>query len=109
MTTRDEDRKRLQKLEHELAELRRQREERREPRENPHAAASHLVMRLLTDLGAGLVAGVLLGWGLDKWLHTNPWGIVLGSLLGLAAGVRNVLRTADSVSRKPPSDPPPNT
>ena len=29
--------------------------------------------------------------------------------LGLAAGVRNVLRTADSVSRKPPFDPPPNT
>jgi len=66
-------------------------------------------MRLLTDLAAGLIAGVLLGWGIDTWLHSKPWGIVIGSLLGLAAGVRNVLRTADAVSRKPPSDKPPDT
>ncbi len=109
MTALDEDRKRLERLERELAELRRRKEGNHRRRDNPHAAASHLVLRLLTDLGAGLIAGVLLGWSIDRWLETNPWGIVLGSLLGLAAGVRNVLRTADSVSRKPPFDPPPNT
>ena len=111
MTSPDEDRKRLQELEQDLRELRqrRQQAQRHGRRENPHAAASHLVMRLLTDLGAGLIAGILLGWAIDRWLETKPWGIIIGSLLGLAAGVRNVLRTAESVSRKPPSNPPPNT
>ena len=102
MTANDEDRRRLERLARDLEELRRRREPRSGRREPPHAAASHLVMRLLTDLAAGLIAGVLLGWGIDRWLETKPWGVVVGSLLGLAAGVRNVLRTADSVSRKPP-------
>ena len=105
MTTQDDDHRRLHEFARELEELRRRHEsEARQPRENPHARASHLVMRLLTDLGAGLIAGVLLGWGLDRWLGSRPWGIIGGSLLGLAAGVRNVLRTADSVSRPPSSN-----
>ena len=104
MTTRDDDRRRLDELARDIEELRRRHERRRERRDdNPHARASQLVMRLLTDLGAGLIAGVLLGWGIDRWLDSRPWGIIVGSLLGLAAGVRNVLRTADSISRKPPS------
>jgi ATP synthase protein I len=102
----DPDRIRLDRLAHELEQLRRQQRGDDQPqRQHPHAAASHLVLRLLTDLIAGLIAGLLLGWGLDTWLQTTPWGIVAGSLLGLAAGVRNVLRTADAVSRKPPDDP----
>jgi ATP synthase protein I len=109
MTGPDDDRKRLDALARDLEELRKRRREKRKPRENPHAAASHLVMRLLTDLAAGLIAGVLLGWGIDRWLNTAPWGIVVGSLLGLAAGVRNVLRTADTVSGERPPTPPPET
>ena len=108
MTGPDEERRRLEKLEREIRELRSRQAPERGRRENPHAAASHLVMRLLTDLGAGLVAGVLLGWSIDHWLETNPWGLIAGSLLGLAAGVRNVLRTADSVSRRPPPDSTPD-
>ena len=105
MTTSDNDRRRLDELARDIEALR-QRHERGESRgENPHASASHLVMRLLTDLGAGLIAGVLLGWGIDHWLGSKPWGVIVGSLLGLAAGVRNVLRTADMATRKQPSGP----
>ncbi len=106
MTAGDEDRRRLRQLAQDLEKLRRRGEPERKRRRNPHAAASHLVMRLLTDLAAGLIAGLLLGWSIDAWLQSKPWGIVIGSLLGLAAGVRNVLRTADSVSRKPSSNDP---
>ena len=106
MSTNEEDRKRLLELERELQELRTRQEAGNKPGStNPHARASQLVMRLLTDLGAGLAAGVLMGWGIDKWLETAPWGIIVGSLLGLAAGVRNVLHTADSVAARTPRDP----
>ena len=99
MSTHDEDRRRLDELARDIEELRRRHERRERRSDHPQARASQLVMRLLTDLGAGLIAGVLLGWGIDRWLDTKPWGIIVGSVLGLAAGVRNVLRTADAVAR----------
>ena len=33
-----------------------------------------------------ILAGVLLGWGLDTWLGTDPWLIVTGIVLGSIAG-----------------------
>ncbi len=57
------------------------------------------MLRLLADMGVAMAAGVLLGWGVDSYFGTRPWGVLAGALLGLAAGVRNVLHTADMVSR----------
>ena len=41
------------------------------------------------DLGVHLVICVLvasaLGYGLDVWLHTSPWGLIGGIALGFAA------------------------
>lgn len=43
-------------------------------------------------LPAGAVAGYVLGWFLDGWLHTSPvLGIVMG-FLGAAGGIFEVLR-----------------
>ncbi len=67
--------------------------------ERARASAYHLMLRLLADMGVALTAGVLLGYGVDHYAGTRPWGMLAGALLGLAAGVRNVLHTADSVSR----------
>jgi len=104
MTTRNDDRRRLDEFARELEELR-QRHARKNERhgESIHASALNTALRLITDLAAGFAAGMLLGWGIDSWLHTKPWGIVLGTLLGLAAGVRNVIRTAQAL---PPTTPP---
>jgi ATP synthase protein I len=41
-----------------------------------------------------IVLGVWVGWVLDKWLGTSPWMFFLFFVLGLAAGVLNVYRTA---------------
>ena len=41
-----------------------------------------------------IVLGVWAGWLLDKWLGTSPWMFFLFFILGLAAGVLNVYRTA---------------
>ena len=51
-----------------------------------------LVVRSGTELVSALVVGVAAGWGLDHWLHTKPWFLIVFSLLGGVAGVLNVWR-----------------
>jgi ATP synthase protein I len=41
-----------------------------------------------------IVIAVWVGWMLDRWLGTSPWLFLLFFVLGLAAGVLNVYRTA---------------
>jgi ATP synthase protein I len=41
-----------------------------------------------------IVIGVGAGYYLDRWLGTSPWLFFLFFILGLAAGVLNVYRTA---------------
>jgi len=43
-------------------------------------------------LVACVVVGGLLGAGLDRLLHTSPWGLLVGGAVGLGTGVRDVLR-----------------
>jgi len=49
--------------------------------------------QLALMLPAGTVAGWLLGSALDRWLHTS-WISIVGLLLGSAAGLIEVIRTA---------------
>jgi ATP synthase protein I len=58
-------------------------------------------MRLSAELVGGVVVGFLLGWLLDRWLGTSPWGMIVLLLLGFAAGVLNVMRSAGVVKPGP--------
>jgi F0F1-type ATP synthase assembly protein I len=49
-------------------------------------------------LPAALVAGWLIGAGLDRWLHTT-WLYLAGILLGIAAGFVHLIRTVMRDSR----------
>ena len=46
-----------------------------------------------------ILFGFLIGRALDRWLGTSPLFMILFFFLGLAAGVLNVIRTANAVSR----------
>jgi ATP synthase protein I len=54
--------------------------------------------RLSSELVAGVVVGAGLGWLLDRWLGISPWGLIVFLLLGFAAGVLNVMRSAGLVA-----------
>jgi ATP synthase protein I len=50
--------------------------------------------RLSSELVAGVLVGAGLGWLIDRWLGISPWGLIVFLLLGFAAGVVNVMRSA---------------
>jgi ATP synthase protein I len=58
------------------------------------ASAMALGFRLSSELVAGVVVGAGIGWGFDRLLSTSPFGLIVFFLLGFAAGVLNVVRSA---------------
>jgi ATP synthase protein I len=50
--------------------------------------------RLSSEMVGGVLVGAGLGWLLDRWLGTSPWGLIVFLLLGFAAGILNVMRAA---------------
>lgn len=56
--------------------------------------AMNLGFRVLTEFVAGIGVGALVGWQLDKWLHTSPALLIVFLTLGTAAGFWNVYRLA---------------
>ena len=51
-----------------------------------------IAMELPFVLVAAVVVGGLIGYFLDRWLHTKPWLLILFGGIGFYAGVRDVLR-----------------
>ena len=53
-----------------------------------------VAFRLGTELTVATSIGGLLGYALDNFIGTKPWGLVVGILLGSAAGCLAVYRVA---------------
>jgi ATP synthase protein I len=51
-----------------------------------------LALELPFVLVGGVIIGGGIGWLLDRWLHTDPWLLLLFGLLGFGGGVRELLR-----------------
>lgn len=53
------------------------------------------------ELISQMLAGLLLGWGVDWFFETKPWGIVVGTCVGLLVGlvtfVRRTIRLSNSL------------
>ena len=56
--------------------------------------------RLVSDLLVGVLAGFFIGWGLDKLLGTSPWLLLIFTPIGMAAGILNVIRAAQSAEAR---------
>lgn len=55
-------------------------------------------MKLSSEFIAAIVVGAFLGYLLDHFAGTGPWGMIVLLLLGFCAGVLNVLRSAGLVA-----------
>ena len=47
-----------------------------------------------------IVAGLLLGWGFDKWRGTAPWGLLVGLLVGFTAGFVVIVKQSAKEERR---------
>ncbi|PWL19162.1 ATP synthase subunit [Falsochrobactrum shanghaiense] len=57
-------------------------------------------MKLSSEFIAGIVVGALIGWALDRFAGTKPWGLIIFLLLGFAAGTLNVLRSSGYIAEQ---------
>lgn len=67
-----------------------------EPQAPPSAMG--LAVRVGVELAAGLLVGGGVGWLLDDWLGTRPFLLLVFFVLGAAAGMLNVFRTARALN-----------
>lgn len=73
----------------------------KESRPNPVPVKEmNLGVRILVDMFAAMIVGTLLGFGVDSFFDTQPFGIIVGLIVGLAAGVTNLVRTIENWDKK---------
>lgn len=63
--------------------------------------------RLLAGLLGGVFGGTGLGWTFDHFVHTSPFGLISGLLIGLGVSIYAAVRTALAISAKAQSAGPP--
>lgn len=65
-----------------------------------HYSQAHLAWRMVVELVVGLVIGFGIGFGLDHVFGTIPIFLLLFTLLGLAAGIKTMMRSAQEIQAK---------
>jgi ATP synthase protein I len=72
-----------------------------EPVAGPDAAAGQegvgLGLRIGVEFVVAVVVATGLGWALDRWLGTRPWGTIVLFFLGVAAGMVSVYRAVTGI------------
>ena len=96
--TEDDQKQRMSQLEDRLAAVKKG----QEPTHNVGKSLSHgeLAWRMVIELTAGIGIGFGIGFGLDRLLGTIPIFLVVFTMLGLAAGIKTMMRSANEVQEK---------
>jgi ATP synthase protein I len=97
--TREDEREALDALDRRIAAARESANPPRSVGAEKFSAAS-LAWRMVTELVVGMAIGLGMGWGLDVLFGSMPAFLVLFGLLGFAAGVRTMMRSAAEVQKR---------
>jgi ATP synthase protein I len=87
----DPDARRLAELEE---RLRRARGPGEIPKEAPSQSKLGIAFQLVAELLAAVIVGGGIGWALDRVFGTSPILLIVMFLVGVATGMRNLMRTA---------------
>lgn len=96
MTEPDRD-ERLKDIEARIARLRAKDAPR--PHKEEHYSQAQHAWRMVIELVAGLMIGFGMGYGLDTLFGTLPVFLVVFTLLGLAAGIKTMMRSAAEMQK----------
>ena len=64
-----------------------------------HHTMANMAWRMVIELVAGIAIGFGIGFGLDWLFGTMPIFLILFIGLGMVAGIRTMMRTADEVQK----------
>ncbi len=67
-------------------------EQRPEPQSSAAGSAMSLGLRAGSEFVSAVIVGLGIGWVLDRALGTNPAFLIVFFLIGVAAGIWNVIR-----------------
>lgn len=67
------------------------------PAKEEHYTMANMAWRMVIELVAGIAIGFGIGFGLDTLFGTMPIFLILFIGLGLTAGIRTMMRTAQEV------------
>jgi F0F1-type ATP synthase assembly protein I len=76
------------------------------PEQRKQLRSANRVMAVGSEFGIATLIGLFGGSWLDRRFGTGPWLTVLGIALGMAAGIKSLMRLAPTPTKKndPPSD-----
>ncbi len=66
-------------------------------RQSSNSSALGQAFRLSAEFVAGVFAGGILGWIVDRLFGTSPWGLIVCLILGFCAGMLNLMRASGVV------------
>ena len=67
---------------------------------NENSSFMGSAFKLGTELVSAVLVGTIIGFILDTWFDTKPWLIIIFFFLGAAAGLLNVIRTANRMQKE---------
>ena len=68
--------------------------------ERSNASSLGKAVKISTELVAAVVVGSTIGFLLDSWFDTKPLLIICFFIMGVAAGILNVFKSAKKMHRK---------
>lgn len=87
---------RIDALDRRLQAAREREEERNRPAAGMEADANYRIgNRVLAELIGGIGGGAFLGWVIDHFAGTSPWGLLAVMFLGIIVAFRNIIRISN--------------
>ncbi len=87
---------RITALEARLKAAREREDERNRPKVAGPSADYRVGNRVLADLLGGLFGGFVIGWVIDAFAGTSPWGLLVMLFFGIIVAFRNIFRAAQT-------------
>lgn len=84
----------LRQLDQKLTSIQQEKADKMRPKAEGINSGARAGMELVTSI----VAGALIGYGLDTWLGTKPWMLILFLFLGVGAGFMSVYRISSNLA-----------
>lgn len=86
---------RIDALEQRLRAAREREDGRNKPQVQAVDANYRMGNRVLADLLGGIGGGAFIGWVIDRFADTSPWGLLVMMFFGIFVAFRNIIRMAN--------------